>query len=166
MLAFTLTDLLIVAGVCIVVFFMIAVYFAYRIEGKSRIRRFFAGRDALTDRDFCRHVGSEQLDEETCSAVRSAFGSPLGQDVEALLRPDDSVRTLMGLAFDGMDPVMLFLDIGDRLRTNFSRKDMDGVWGGKRPSESLTLGEFAVRLARHLKPQSEPEAPSETAEKP
>lgn len=163
MLAFTLTDFLIVAGVCIVLFFMIVVAFAYRIEAKSRMRRFFAGRDALTDRDFCRLVGSERLDEETCSALRSALGSQLGQEVEALLRPDDSARTLAGLAFDGIDSVRLFMDIEDRLRTHISDKDAEELWGSSGPSENLTLGEFAARLADHLKAGPQQRAADEDA---
>lgn len=166
MLAVTLTDVLIVAAVCIGVLFMIVVYCAYRIEARGRMRTFFAGRDVLTDRDFCRRVGSDLLDEGTCAAVRLAVGSQVGRDTEALLQPEDPVRTLMSMAFDGGDLVELFRDLEDHLRTTFSRKDMDGVLGGEMPPESLTLGEFAVRLARHLKSQSEPEAASETAEKP
>jgi hypothetical protein len=166
MLAITLTELLIGAGVCLVIFFLITVGFAYRLEAKSRTHKFFAGREAMTDEDFCRLVGSESLDKETCSAVRLAVGSQMGRETNALLRPDDPIRALMKLPFDGTDPVMLFTDIEDRLRTTFSRKDMESVLGGEMPPESLTLGELADRIAQHVKAQAPPEAPSETPEKP
>jgi hypothetical protein len=163
MLAIALNNVLMWAGVCLVVLFMIALSFWNRLREKNRAREFLAGRDEMTDADFCRSVGSELLDERICSAVRHALGSQLGCETEALLRPEDSVREVMDILTCGGDLPELFVDLEARLRTNISQRDMDWILGGETPPESLTLGEFAARLADHVKEGPQQRAADEDA---
>ena len=154
-----MNTLLIAAVICLFVLIVIITALGERARARNETRKFFAGRDAVTDREFCRLVGSELLDDRMCSAVRDAFGSLLRSDVEDLLQPEDRVRALLALPFDGADPVELFMclekGLGLPRRAGFSEKDMEWILNGEYPPESLTLGEFSIRLARDLKWRSE-----------